>query len=74
LICQFLVAIIGVTVGFNKTFENAAGETREGSFLQQMVVNNIENGQIRPFHYDVPMKLFVADGIPKGISQKLLTA
>lgn len=28
LICQFLVAIIGVTVGFNKTFENAAGETR----------------------------------------------
>jgi len=28
LICQFLVAIIGVTVGFNKTFVNAAGETR----------------------------------------------
>jgi sugar porter (SP) family MFS transporter len=28
LVCQFLVAIIGVTVGFNKTFENAAGETR----------------------------------------------
>jgi len=28
LICQFLVAIIGVTVGFNKTFTNAAGETR----------------------------------------------
>ncbi|GJN90476.1 hypothetical protein Rhopal_003487-T1 [Rhodotorula paludigena] len=27
LICQFLTAIIGVTVGFNKTFENAAGET-----------------------------------------------
>jgi sugar porter (SP) family MFS transporter len=28
LICQFLVAIIGVTVGFNKTFINDAGETR----------------------------------------------
>jgi len=28
LICQFLVAIIGVTVGFNKTFVNADGETR----------------------------------------------
>nr|OQO15495.1 hypothetical protein B0A51_18471 [Rachicladosporium sp. CCFEE 5018] len=28
LICQFLVAIIGVTVGFNKTFVNAAGDTR----------------------------------------------
>jgi sugar porter (SP) family MFS transporter len=28
LICQFLVAIIGVTVGFNHTFTNAAGETR----------------------------------------------
>lgn len=28
LVCQFLVAIIGVTVGFNKTFTNAAGETR----------------------------------------------
>ncbi|KAI7317094.1 putative glucose transporter rco-3 [Hortaea werneckii] len=27
LICQFLVAIIGVTVGFNHTYENAAGET-----------------------------------------------
>lgn len=27
LICQFLVAIIGVTVGFNKTSINAAGET-----------------------------------------------
>ncbi|GAA6019267.1 hypothetical protein JCM10207_005059 [Rhodosporidiobolus poonsookiae] len=27
LICQFLVAIIGVTVGFNKTTVNAAGET-----------------------------------------------
>ncbi|KAL1590725.1 hypothetical protein WHR41_00691 [Cladosporium halotolerans] len=27
LICQFLVAIIGVTVGFNHTSENAAGET-----------------------------------------------
>ncbi|KAK5069984.1 hypothetical protein LTR70_008655 [Exophiala xenobiotica] len=27
LICQFLVAIIGVTVGFNKTYINAAGET-----------------------------------------------
>ncbi|EGP85220.1 unnamed protein product [Zymoseptoria tritici ST99CH_1A5] len=27
LICQFLVAIIGVTVGFNKTSTNAAGET-----------------------------------------------
>ena len=27
LICQFLVAIIGVTVGFNKTFINAAGDT-----------------------------------------------
>ncbi|GAA6008744.1 sugar porter family MFS transporter [Rhodotorula paludigena] len=27
LICQFLTAIIGVTVGFNKTFTNAAGET-----------------------------------------------
>merc|ERR1712230_132063 len=26
-ICQFLVAIIGVTVGFNHTYENAAGET-----------------------------------------------
>jgi len=28
LICQFLVAIIGVTVGFNKTYVNAAGDTR----------------------------------------------
>lgn len=28
LICQFLVAIIGVTVGFNKTHTNAAGESR----------------------------------------------
>ncbi|EHY60828.1 hypothetical protein HRR83_000594 [Exophiala dermatitidis] len=28
LICQFLVAIIGVTVGFNKTHLNAAGESR----------------------------------------------
>ncbi|KPV74696.1 uncharacterized protein RHOBADRAFT_53652 [Rhodotorula graminis WP1] len=27
MICQFLTAIIGVTVGFNKTFVNAAGET-----------------------------------------------
>ncbi|RMY07610.1 hypothetical protein D0868_05257 [Hortaea werneckii] len=27
LICQFLVAIIGVTVGFNHTHENAAGDT-----------------------------------------------
>ncbi|GAA6053018.1 hypothetical protein JCM3770_002385 [Rhodotorula araucariae] len=27
MICQFLVAIIGVTVGFNKTYVNAAGET-----------------------------------------------
>ncbi|KJX97687.1 monosaccharide transporter like protein [Zymoseptoria brevis] len=27
LICQFLVAIIGVTVGFNKTSTNAAGDT-----------------------------------------------
>ncbi|KAI7216076.1 putative glucose transporter rco-3 [Hortaea werneckii] len=27
LICQFLVAIIGVTVGFNHTYENAAGDT-----------------------------------------------
>merc|ERR1712115_296909 len=27
LICQLLVAIIGVTVGFNHTYENAAGET-----------------------------------------------
>merc|ERR1711967_111254 len=27
MICQFLVAIIGVTVGFNHTYENAAGET-----------------------------------------------
>lgn len=28
LICQFIVAIIGVTVGFNKTHLNAAGESR----------------------------------------------
>jgi sugar porter (SP) family MFS transporter len=27
LICQFIVAIIGVTVGFNKTHTNAAGDT-----------------------------------------------
>jgi sugar porter (SP) family MFS transporter len=27
MICQFLTAIIGVTVGFNKTFVNEAGET-----------------------------------------------
>lgn len=28
LICQFLVAIIGVTVGFNKTHDNADGDPR----------------------------------------------
>jgi len=27
LICEFIVAIVGVTAGFNKTFVNAAGET-----------------------------------------------
>lgn len=31
LICQFLVAIIGVTVGFNKTHLNAAGESRSNN-------------------------------------------
>lgn len=39
LICQFLVAIIGVTVGFNKTHSNAAGDA---------VANNVSavNAQI----------------------------
>ena len=41
MICQFLVAIIGVTVGFNKTVVNEAGET---------VARNIGavNAQVRP--------------------------